>query len=292
MIKNIKMTKYSVIIPHKNIPDLLERCISSIPQREDVEVIVVDDDSTLENRDMAKSACKKHSRTTYIQDETKKGAGHARNVGLENAIGDWAIFSDSDDFFDEGFWPEIDDLLNGSKSDIVYFKDRGVDSETLQPTSPRNHNNTNVTAFLEKKPYSEDRLRFFHTVPWGKVFKRQFLIDGGFRFEEVPVANDVMFSTKTGFHAKEVDARDKVMYVVTRREGSLITKRNKDLLRIRYEVAIRQNLFTQSIGKKRYSFNLFKSIYLARIFGAKEVVWYIKTLIKRGANPFYIFLRL
>lgn len=36
---------YSIIIPHKNIPQLLQRCLDSIPIRDDVQVIVVDDNS-------------------------------------------------------------------------------------------------------------------------------------------------------------------------------------------------------------------------------------------------------
>ena len=36
---------YSIVIPHYNIPDLLERALNSIPQREDIEIIVVDDNS-------------------------------------------------------------------------------------------------------------------------------------------------------------------------------------------------------------------------------------------------------
>ena len=32
---------YSIIIPHKNIPDLLRRCLDSIPQRPDIQIIVV-----------------------------------------------------------------------------------------------------------------------------------------------------------------------------------------------------------------------------------------------------------
>ena len=39
------MINYSIIIPHKNIPQLLQRCLDSIPVRDDVQVIVVDDNS-------------------------------------------------------------------------------------------------------------------------------------------------------------------------------------------------------------------------------------------------------
>lgn len=36
---------YSIIIPHKNTPDLLQYCLDSIPVRDNVLVIVVDDNS-------------------------------------------------------------------------------------------------------------------------------------------------------------------------------------------------------------------------------------------------------
>lgn len=44
---------YSIIIPHKNIPDLLRRCLDSIPQRPDIQIIVVDDNSSPDKVDFA-----------------------------------------------------------------------------------------------------------------------------------------------------------------------------------------------------------------------------------------------
>jgi glycosyltransferase involved in cell wall biosynthesis len=35
----------SIIVPHKNKLKLLERCLNSIPERDDIEVIIVDDNS-------------------------------------------------------------------------------------------------------------------------------------------------------------------------------------------------------------------------------------------------------
>lgn len=34
---------FSIVIPHKSIPELLVRCLNSVPQRGDIQVIVVDD---------------------------------------------------------------------------------------------------------------------------------------------------------------------------------------------------------------------------------------------------------
>lgn len=39
---------YSLIIPHFNIPKLLRRLLSTVPKREDLQVIIVDDCSTKE----------------------------------------------------------------------------------------------------------------------------------------------------------------------------------------------------------------------------------------------------
>ena len=45
------MINFSFIIPHKNTPDLLQKCLDSIPRRDDVQIIVVDDNSDADKVD-------------------------------------------------------------------------------------------------------------------------------------------------------------------------------------------------------------------------------------------------
>ena len=94
---------YSIIIPYKNCPALLNRCIDSIPQRDDVQIIVVDDnsDETLVDFDSFPNTARQDVRVVRILDS--KGAGKARNVGIEQAKGIWLIFCDCDDSFSEVF---------------------------------------------------------------------------------------------------------------------------------------------------------------------------------------------
>lgn len=47
--------QYSIIIPHYNIPHLLERCLWTIPKRSDTQIVVVDDKSNDENLQELKS---------------------------------------------------------------------------------------------------------------------------------------------------------------------------------------------------------------------------------------------
>lgn len=92
------MINYSIIIPHHNIPDLLGRCLRSIPEREDVQVIVVDDNSPGNENYLRDIPELSRKNVEFYITKDGLGAGHARNVGLSHAIGKWLVFSDSDDF--------------------------------------------------------------------------------------------------------------------------------------------------------------------------------------------------
>ena len=72
-------TIYSIIIPSKNTPALLERCVLSIPEREDTEIIVIDDNSgyTVE---IEKSEFISRKNLHFIKLQESKGAGYARNI--------------------------------------------------------------------------------------------------------------------------------------------------------------------------------------------------------------------
>ena len=68
------MINYSFIIPHHNTPDLLQRLVDSIPQRDDIEIIVVDDNS---DYDKKANISRSDVRTIYIDKVQTKGAGRA-----------------------------------------------------------------------------------------------------------------------------------------------------------------------------------------------------------------------
>lgn len=69
---------YSFIIPHKNCPELLQRCVDSIPERDDVQVIVVDDNSDEEKKPSLKEH--KNLQVILLDASQSKGAGRARLV--------------------------------------------------------------------------------------------------------------------------------------------------------------------------------------------------------------------
>lgn len=272
---------YSIIIPHYNTPTLLKRCLESIPVRDDLEIIVVDDVSDADLLRTTYDICKPLPRVRLIRSEKKGGAGHARNIGLSHAIGEWVLFADADDFFENTFWSKIDNIISGlsSKVDVCYFKLRSLDSEKLTSAIRGQSKNLRVDNYLKRKRYSEFFLRLMHVSPYGKIIRRRFICYNNIKFDETFVANDVMFSTRVGYAASQIAAFDIVMYIVTVRDGSLTSFYDKDSLRCRFEVAVKQNAYLNSLEKSFYSNYLVPSIIRSyNLFGFHEMIRYLKIL--------------
>lgn len=211
---------YSIIIPHQDIPDLLQRCLDSIPQRDDVEVIVVDDNSDPKKVDFDHFPGLERENTRVIFSKDGGGAGHARNVGLDHAQGRWIVFADADDFFTEDFNGLLDETVD-AEEDIVFFDYVNVRSDDVtQLATERNRYKGFISDYLDGDP-SETNLRIFFFVPWCKLVKRELIERHRLRFDEVKWNNDMCFCVKTGCLAKTIAVRRITAYVVTLREGSL-----------------------------------------------------------------------
>ena len=92
--------KVSVIIPVYNMASFVEECICSVQRQtlKDIEIIVVDDGSTDNSRDIIANCCVHDDRIQLLCQENC-GAGPARNLGLSIASGDYVAFLDSDDYY-------------------------------------------------------------------------------------------------------------------------------------------------------------------------------------------------
>ena len=112
------MFSYTIIIPHKNCPDLLKRCVDSIPVRDDVQIIVVDDNS---DEDKKPSLERKGLEVVLLDAASSKGAGRARNVGLKHAKGKWLLFADADDYYTDNLSKFLDKYADDDTTDIVYL---------------------------------------------------------------------------------------------------------------------------------------------------------------------------
>ena len=114
------MYNYAIIIPHKNCPDLLQRALDSIPEKDDIQVIIVDDNSDATKVDFENFPGLGRKNTIVVFDKSGKGAGRARNIGLSKIENNtkWILFLDADDFFSY----RIEEILEKYKKQIYIIK--------------------------------------------------------------------------------------------------------------------------------------------------------------------------
>lgn len=274
------MINYSFIIPHHNTPDLLLRLVKSIPQRDDLEVIVVDDNS---DEDKKPTFTRDDVKFFYIDKEHTKGAGRARNVGLEHAKGKWLIFADSDDFFSDNI-SSVLTKCESSDSDIIFFKVKGCMSNTLEPTERGEIYNRRIHNFLLSKNISvEEDLRYGHYVPWGKVIRKSLIDINNIKFDEVRYSNDLMFATLIGHYANKIEALDIVAYYITVREGSLVTQINIDTKKCRFAVDVRRLRFLCDIHKWKIVKSLGLILFSVwKEYGISALIDFIKIMRDNG----------
>lgn len=94
------MKKVSVIIPVYNAEKYLRQCISSIANQtmKDIEILAINDGSTDNSLNILDELSQKYKGKLKIFDKENGGVGSARNIGIENANGEFVKFVDADDY--------------------------------------------------------------------------------------------------------------------------------------------------------------------------------------------------
>ena len=270
---------YSFIIPHKNCPDLLRRCVDSIPQRDDIQIIVVDDNS---DENQKPNLDRKDVEVISLDAEHSKGAGRARNIGLDHANGKWLLFADADDYFVEGFVKVLDEHKD-SDVDILFFTSTAIVEETQESAPSRT---SYVDNYIHQRQF--ERLRYQHYVPWSKMIRASLVYDNQIRFDEVEVANDMMFSLKTGHYARKILGVLKPIYISSIRKDSLYFKTTESRLETRYLVLVDANRSLIEYGKWKYKPNLLKSVRQFKQFSKESYQKHLRNVWNE--EPWYAYL--
>jgi len=274
------MIKYTYIIPHKDSLELLLRCINSIEDIANSQIIVIDDNSN-EQREL-KLMFESSSSVELILSDHNIGAGAARNEGLKKAKGKWVLFADADDFFNKGYIEAIDKYYY-SQNDIVVYDTNSRFSDTLQLTENRFPNWSNIIA-----QRNFDKSKWDIPVVWGKLYSREFLKKNSLWFEEVFASNDVLFCYKANLLANNYQIDDFVLYCSTKNQKSLCYSINEKNIKCRLNVLQRTNALLRAIGKNKYQYNIFSLVFLFKRIGCKKFLQeYIKYLKSTPVNNLY-----
>lgn len=230
----------SVIVPVYNVEKYLDKCMASLLNQHyaGMEIVIVDDKSTDGSLSIAKEY-EKYENVKVISKEKNSGLSDSRNIGIQEACGQYIMFLDSDDYVEKDCILKIHEIVKEeNEPDIVYFgyceeyEDTNEKNIRYGYVSPQNHAYTG-----EEFAFTELRQRNLYAAACFGVYKRELIIGNELFFESGILHEDELWTPQVILNADKVYTSDYVFYHYLRRRGSITrsgdkTKHGKDMLYI------------------------------------------------------------
>lgn len=208
------------IIPvYKALP-WLERSLSSILNAEKktplpIEILICDDASPDDTGRLVDRLAESDSRIIPLHNEKNGSVCYSRNRCLDLAKGKWICFVDQDDVLDENAFGVFAKTLDEESQIIYYGFEDFYDGSPIEmgdgnPGTTRVYTGEGIKKlqwdclcrYKDSKPLISYRLL---PVPWGKLYRREFLNEYGVRFREgLHREEDIGFNLTTLAHCTHV----------------------------------------------------------------------------------------
>lgn len=180
----------SVIIPIYNSEKYLSRCIDSILMQtyKDIEILLVDDGSTDNTKEICIDYSNKDSRVKYLHKDNS-GVSATRNYGIEHASGEWIIFIDSDDYFsDANVFNRLMEVVNKNPNvmpifNFISLKDNNV-TEKQNEFVIGNPDVEDIMANCIAGVNHSTNLTYMFRAVWCKMFNKKIVDEHNIRFDE------------------------------------------------------------------------------------------------------------
>lgn len=272
--------KYSFIIPVYNVEKYLEECLESILMQKytNYEIILINDCSTDKSSLICEKYSKKNNSIKYINNKQNMGISKVRNQGLKLATGDYIIFIDSDDFYNQDFLLEVNKILDKKKYDVLisefvvkkdYPEAREVNDIVFDTTRINDKTHEEILKYIYVK-------RMINTV-WRFIVKRSVITDNNIYFVDNIIHEDEEWVPKLLCNAQTIYCLNKKYYTYRIREHSITSAPSLYNYECYLKVA---NLLCKYAGEEDISYK--KEFYLR---SAYKNCFQAYSGIRKLANP-------
>ena len=225
MDNNVKL---SIVVPMYNSEKYIVNCLYSLLNQEipneNYEIIVVNDGSTDNGEKLVKKYKEKHSNIKII---TVKNGGqsYARNIGMDNAVGEYIFFVDSDDYISYNSISKVLDKTIKNNLDMMFFDLKRVEDNSKVKCD---YNDDNEVKIVDGIKYFADNN--VNNGPWHFFISRRFIKKNNLRFIEGRFCEDGMFLIACIFEAKSVSKCNTDIYRYVVRQNSTTTQKSREHL--------------------------------------------------------------
>lgn len=222
----------SVVVPVYNAEGTILKSISEIAGQSlgDIEIICIDDGSTDSTGEILDELARGDKRIIVLHQENK-GAGAARNTGLEIARGKYLSILDADDVVRANMLSRAVSVAEADDLDIVVFR-----SDAYYPDKGKYRSATWTIHEDLLPPYrvfagvdvQRDVFKAFVGWAWDKLFRTDFIRENNLSFQEIRTTNDMLFVFSAVVLAKRISViHDVLIHHVKQSEGTLSVTREK-----------------------------------------------------------------
>ena len=288
----MRTKKFSIIVPVYNCQDYISRCIESVLNQntKDLELILINDGSTDNTMEIIKEY-KKDSDLIKVVNKKNEGVSKARNEGLKKAEGKYILFLDADDFLDENYIKEINEILKSNKNvELINFGFYSDVEDMEFNNLSRDEIKHKEKFYKDKKSIKRDFVELWDNTMlyniWNKVYVKKIIDENKIKFPKTNWGEDVDFNRNYLNVINNMYNSNKCFYHYVRERNGAATKNYKENL-----FEIRKNEFKEfndyfelwEIKKdKYYEFSCRR--YIERVLGCIENVYCSNMKFKERYN--------
>lgn len=218
---------FSIIVPVYKVEKYLERCVRSIlsQQYKDFEIILVNDGSP----DRCGEICdqlKTEDKRIKVVHKKNGGLSSARNAGIEIAVGEYLMFVDSDDYWDDdsGLQQIFREIQNYP---VDYMRMCALNEDFQSGKRTIVGRGYNRSIFMsEDINYTINEIFRSGYQPgsaWSAIVKREFVLKNQLFFIEGIKSEDIDWIMNVILHVKSIYYTDVCFYVYVKGRTDSIT---------------------------------------------------------------------
>lgn len=215
----------SIIIPVYNVEKYIRKCLDSVcgQSYRNLEIIIVDDGSSDLSGEICEEYQKKDVRIRIIH-KKNEGQSVARNIGLEQAKGDFVMFVDSDDWIAEDMVAYLYENLQERTADLAICGFYSVIGETEKKFAAEEDILLSREEALKELVDNEGKIENY---VWVQMWRRDLTHD--IRFPVGRIFEDMFVTYQVIEKAEHILLLKDAKYYYNHREGSTMMKKSEEV---------------------------------------------------------------
>lgn len=262
--------KVSVIIPVYNAEKYIRKTLDTVLAQsyQDREIILVENDCEDQSKVILREYAEKYEEIQLISC-VDRGAGTARNMGLEQAAGEYILFVDADDYLpDTGILEKYVKAADQTEVDVVVSNYARLWEKRMLPAVKH-------SAFSVYSPSSEEfRFRGFFgngtlSYVWGRLYRRAFLTQNQIMFTNLTYAEDKLFNMECYICGARYLFLEDIGYIYRRNKESISWQYHEDATENWLKMAHLLSDWLDKKQKPEYENLIWYTIFFAAFFDSK-----------------------